>query len=494
MKRIFKTFFIISFFLSMLGCTDSNQSNISMISAPKNSNLKIVGQWECYDYKILDKNVASNEAIFDIFAKDILIKPTSLQVGEKLYNKIEYRLKLVDSDYSLSYEANFKLSDLNINHDNIKVYSVIYQNSLLCEIIYDEDEISYLYYQGILFSISYVDEIDNSEELQVDSEESEDGEDKNLNSSQGLLLGLKEKNKSTYDNTTAQYRTLWISMKDGEVEDVKSKKNIILARRNGFWEVEQHAYEDKAKEIYYEYIIVKSLDTSAETEPQINNADKLSVGKVLRKEINYISSDYVALEIKNNEKFALSPVYSFVPIDNVNTEKSMAIGDLYDKDDVKSFEERYRDVYSSISQENKSKLSKYISYSNFTLVRNKGHWELEGRISPILDHGEPVNFSLGIRPNKTTCNYDILTVPWKVLKGEVPLLVDAFTSPDGSLAVILTNEEVLVYKVIDGKIDSEPSKRIELKDGESVVMAEWSENDYVDKWASAFNKSSSIVG
>ena len=125
MKRIFKTFFIISFFLSMLGCTDSNQSNISMISAPKNSNLKIVGQWECYDYKILDKNVASNEAIFDIFAKDILIKPTSLQVGEKLYNKIEYRLKLVDSDYSLSYEANFKLSDLNINHDNIKVYSVV---------------------------------------------------------------------------------------------------------------------------------------------------------------------------------------------------------------------------------------------------------------------------------------------------------------------------------------------------------------------------------
>ena len=44
-----------------------------MIASPKNNKLDIIGEWACSDYKILDKNIASNEAIFDIFAKNVKI-------------------------------------------------------------------------------------------------------------------------------------------------------------------------------------------------------------------------------------------------------------------------------------------------------------------------------------------------------------------------------------------------------------------------------------
>ena len=43
-----------------------------------------------------------------------------------------------------------------------------------------------------------------------------------------------------------------------------------------------------------------------------------------------------------------------------------------------------------------------------------------------------------------------------------------------------------MYLIEDGKILEEPLRKIPLKDGESVIMAEWCEKDYVDKWESAF--------
>jgi hypothetical protein len=127
------------------------------------------------------------------------------------------------------------------------------------------------------------------------------------------------------------------------------------------------------------------------------------------------------------------------------------------------------------------------------MIRSNGKWVLQGRISPVLSGGKAFDYSLSIKPNKALINYDTLIIPWKVLKGEIPFIVDAFTSPNGKLAIIVTKNELDIYKIIDGKLDKSPTKIIPLKDGEKVIMSEWCEGDYVDKWSTAFRENSSII-
>ena len=85
-----------------------------------------------------------------------------------------------------------------------------------------------------------------------------------------------------------------------------------------------------------------------------------------------------------------------------------------------------------------------------------------------------------------------MSIPWKTLKSEIPFLVDAFTSPDGTLAIIVVEDELLIYSIANGMLSDSPLKRIELKDGEKVVMAEWCNKEYVDKWGAVFNNSKII--
>ena len=489
MKKICSIFLFLLLITFSIGCSSDNKINTSMIASPKNNKLDIIGEWACSDYKILDKNIASNEAIFDIFAKNVRILSSALEIDDICYNNVEYRLKLVKPDYALSYEVEDTIKDLGITGDRIRVYSIIYKNNLLCEFIYDSKELSYIYYQGILFYLNYEKAIDKNKEKVTTKEEDKIDNNSQNKSSQGLLLGLKVKEKN---KVSVEYKTIWISTKEGEVSDIRSKNKLILPRRNGIWEVEQKAYTDMNKNIYYEYLDVKPLDK--ENQISTANFDKISEGKILKEEINYISNDYVSLEIQNNERFSQSPVYRFIPIDNTTTNESIVIDDFFGEKDKESFEESYEKAYYSITNEDKTKLAKNINYSNFTMVREEGKWVLKGRISPIVSGILPIDFNLDFKPNKNICSYNILTVPWRALKSEVPFLVDAFTSPDGSLVVIMTKEELLIYTAKGGKLSDEPCKKIKLEGDESVVMTEWCENDYVYKWTTAFNKGSSIIG
>ena len=110
---------------------------------------------------------------------------------------------------------------------------------------------------------------------------------------------------------------------------------------------------------------------------------------------------------------------------------------------------------------------------------------LQGMISG-LNGAESTTYSLGIKANERLTSYDTLYIPWKSLKSELPFMADAYMSPSGRLAIILTKEEILIYLIEDGKISKEPLKNIPLKNEETVIMAEWCEKDYVDKWGSVF--------
>lgn len=101
-------------------------------------------------------------------------------------------------------------------------------------------------------------------------------------------------------------------------------------------------------------------------------------------------------------------------------ENSKVVSNIYNNDINKFYKEAYDSVYKELDNKKKEKLSKYIDYSNFTVVRNKGKWMLQGMISG-LNGEESVEYSLGIKANDRLISHDILYIPWKSLKSELPL-------------------------------------------------------------------------
>lgn len=491
MKRLYKIVLFIILLFCFSGCIESSSGDTIFVKSPNNLNLSIKGIWKLSAYNILDENIVTNEDIYNILSNDIIIKNNSIEVGGKLYTGISYKLKYVEPDYSLSYEANVTLDSLDIHSNIIEVYSITFDNNLLCEIIKKNNEKAYIYYQGILFDIIYSEDIINEEEKKEEESIVIKDDDNEFNSSQGILLGLKSKENGKEEES---YRTIWISVKSGTLQKIRQQNNIWLPRKSGFWILEDNKVEFKDKNIYYEYFLSRPIDAEINSEEYENNIYNMSEGKSVKKEINYIGSDYVAMEIKSNEKFADSPVYKVLPIDNILSEKGIEISELFTYNVDKMFKSSFDTEYIKADSTNKDKLNKSVNYSNYTLKRNNGMWSLVGRISPIIVGGEAIDFPLKITPSKSVVIYDTLVVPWKVLKGEIPLLVDAFTSPDASIAIIITNSDIKGYTINNGILVDDPFFSISLKEGEEVIMAEWCEDQYIDKWDLILKDNSIIIG
>ena len=488
MKKLIKYFSIIVFILLLNGCSTVGDESTNSIKAPNNDDLEIVGVWSVQDCEVLDDNLFSEEELERIKSNDVIIKSDKIILGEKLYKESNYKLKVVKNDYVISYEAKYSLDNLSLDSNYINVYSIMHQNNILGEFIYFSKEKSYFYYEGVLFSLKYKNEVNDNNDFEDKKQNGDFTKTITSNKAQGILLGLKTpmiNENGTYQRES--YRTLWISLKNSKLQDVKQKEYILVPRSNGFWKIESKVYNNQENNIYHEYFFASMLENGDKEEAEIKyiiDASSLDNGSIVYKKINYVGTNYIATEEINNSKY-ISDFYKILPIDNLYLNDGVVIQDIYDNDIINVYKQTYEDAYRNLDYDKKEELSKYLDYSNFTVVRNNGKWMLQGMISG-LNGAESVEYPIGIKANDRLTSYDTLYVPWKSLKNELPFMVDAYMSPSGRLAIILNKEEILVYMIEDGKILEEPLRKIPLKDGESVIMAEWCEKDYVDKWESVF--------
>lgn len=467
------------------GCNTGYDEKNNDLIGPSNNSIEIEGVWEVNNYTILDNKIAKDKKIQDLIDSSIIIENSQISIGNSTYDNINYKLKKVNQDYVITYEVETSLQDLGINDNNIKVYSINHDNNLIGEIIYINRDKTFLYYQGYLLDLKYNGDL-SEDNLEVDNNKINTSVSEDINTSEGILIGLKSKDSvdSNGGYIRGKYRTLWISTINGDIQTVGERKDIILPRNQGMWTVIPKVYKNDDENIYYEYFQAEPIE-SVNT---INEFDfnGLSSNKILKRNIKYISGDYIGTEVINNERFSESPVYEFLPLDNILTNSPIQIADIYGSVINSEYQRAYEDAYSSVSVNDRSKLNKYINYSNFTVVRNNGRWCLQGRISPIVGTLNSVDFSINEDVNSKLSKYNILTIPWKVLKGKIPLFLDAYTSPSGNLAIIIVKGEILVYTISNGQLSNTPIDRITINNDEEVIMSEWCENEYVKKWGSYF--------
>lgn len=114
-------------------------------------------------------------------------------------------------------------------------------------------------------------------------------------------------------------------------------------------------------------------------------------------------------------------------------------------------------------------------------------WIFKGRVNYMEDGNyQYKDFNINILPTKELISFDELAIPWKAIKAKVPEAVDAFTSPNEDLAIVLTYGHILVFRIENGELSDEPIERIKLNSGEKVVMAEWALGKYSLLWDEQF--------
>lgn len=488
-NRVIAFIFILIGLFSLTGCNSITINQLIEPRAPVNNNLIIKGYWQITDYKILDKNMYTSEKVNELKDTFININDNSVTINNTVYDGVKYKLKLVKGDYIISYQDNFTVKDLGVSNEEVNSISASDKNNNIFEFFFINNDKSYIYYQGVLLTVKRVGDA---------KEESHENNNKATNNStilsndyelnKGIYMTFKEPRKLKDDGTYTDesYRTLWISFKDNKIQPIEEADGIIFPRQSGIWTLSKKVLEEKG--VHKEYFVANSLDKKNKSvSPEIDDS-YLEDKKNIYRSLNYIGNNYISTEVYNGNNFKNNYTqYEMLPIDNLLAGKGLVFQDIVSKKYNDIYKKDYENAYAKLSKSQQQRLRKYIDYSNFGVVRDNGNWRLEGRISPANTDGEAYDYPISIQPPVNLVRYDSLFVPWKVLRNDVPSIKDAYTSPDGKMAIVIVENKLIIYRTSGNEL-LEPIKEFKLKDGEQVIMAEWCEGDYVDYWGNSFKE------
>lgn len=125
------------------------------------------------------------------------------------------------------------------------------------------------------------------------------------------------------------------------------------------------------------------------------------------------------------------------------------------------------------------------SGESWSIVRKPGQW-----IAQLADYGsaENLNGKIGYRLKDvpvelpaSVVSHDKLAVSWNDIKRLQPSAIDVFTSPKHDFVAVVTDRSIIIYPYIDQLIPSQ-LMTIPLQSNESVVMAQWATDQYVESW------------
>lgn len=488
------------------GCTAATSDNADRIGSPVNQTAPLEGSWKlvsCFPREDGQDNEEDDEG--RLSGEVIGFSGNSMIFGGDLLKNVSYKIKRVETGEYFLHKNHDMPEVLKLKGDDIYIISTFTDYKYSFEFIKDIDgkviaivDEQYYRMEKVSDSIDYAGNTVDVSDKSVTAEE-ENPRDTSLNS--GLLLGVRIPISTEDGLGDYEYRTYWISANDGVLRPVYYAENIYLPRKDGFWMfqvrkkleaegVEDYLYASRAP-------MLKVKDHAASKGAGISGDSlKNSSGRLetkLRKVVEYIGNDYVCVEnilYDNSKSASSSGVKTLRTLSADNLDGSgIKISDLAGENGTMAMES----AISEMKEDIKSKGIKYTGNGttdlNFSLFRKTGHWFFKGRLNFDAEGQLPyMDYNLNLIPPEDMVAYDTLQVPWKEMKDKLPQAVDIYTSPNGNLAVILTQNEMLFYAIENKSLSDEPLGRLSLTEGSAVVMAEWCTDNYVESWERSFLK------
>lgn len=482
----------------LTSCSINKFETKDRIKAPENNLPPIQGKWiieKAIDSPYKKGNIDNSESLI---GKEALFHGSATVIGEDYVIEPTFKLKSVMlSDYLL-YKYKIAPAELELSDGKAKIITIFSNNQYFYELIkFSENEMIVFVEDRFYFlkkSIEQIskDEIDryiNIEEsiMRISNIEEVD----TLRS--GILLGIKS---YFYDEINQvddwKYKTIWIRTNNRSIASVYEINDLLLPRKKGFWLVNveredlNNSLNDKINAIQKGKFKEEVFDDSASL--FIASSFDLKARGLypsMLKSILYIGNDYVsteAIDLSNNKK-----TLQVYPIDYLQDEKAIKISDIIGEDGLRIFKESAQSII-------KANSSILLNEESFGLARRNGYWIMKGRINYKSNDEEFYkDYNIKTIPPKELVNYDELVIPWNIIKSKVPEAIDAFTSPNEDIIIIVTRDNLLIYSINNHEISQKELGRIKLNNTETIVMAEWATGRYTMLWEEEILKNETVT-
>lgn len=497
-KKVLALLVLLTICFNVMSCSkiDINYNGDFLLS-PKADDLYINGVWKVKDVQILDKNLCGSKNKNDLMNISISFCDSMATIGTNTLMKPKTKLKKYYSNHYLLYQYDIDVNSLDIKDKSvINVISVYENNNMFCEVIANDSKNAYIYQNGVLYTVVKISDMNDKlpdmkkDDSQQKATVEQYANDHSYNSATGVFIGLKGvRYKDDLSNELKQdYRTLWISFSNNKLNPILEKKDLFVPRLKGFSVLSINHFISTTDNTR-ENVKISNIVNGDKEKIDDNSTDNNFIvheGSVRQKqkymEILFVSNDYFSAQYY--EGYSFSGYYGelkTLPLDNPNMSTGLSI-DILGKNALKSYEESIKAL------NNRYNKSYKVNPESFGLVRKNGYWALIARGNDSKGYHDS---DLNLLPTKKFVMYDRLCVGWSVIKDRVPNALDAVTSPTTRIALVMTSNKLFVYEIKNGELDREPLQTIELKDGETMVMAEWANNEFTDYWSKAFKSSGS---
>ena len=471
-------------------CLSYSSGTTSKVVPPQNKLIPIAGKWTAFDYNIIDATAFSSKDMEEWVGKIAQFNDDIGVFDEDICMNPSYKVKNVYLKDYLANEYNLKENILDENVDKVQIVTVTSKDRFFYEFIKYTDDKMAVYIDGAFILLKKVsDDIDvDYNKKVVDNYKKKMGvkSDHGKLLKSGILIGLRYDDKTNNKDgiPNYKYRTLWVSANNKEFNSVYEINNIFLPRKSGFWMVGTKNTENnnlKAQSIY-SYPVDKETKIMNKNN-KINASNTYNSSRtILCVGNDYVSTEYKEYEMnKNGGTDIKKAVYEVLPIDDVENAKAVKISDIAGENGKKVLMDEAGVFRTSLNKDRKSNIDTVPLEENFAIVRRNGHWVMVGRLN-FIDGSSYEDFNIRYVPPSRLINYDELSIPWNSIKAKVPDVIDAYTSPNKDIAVVITDSTILLYTINNNELSDRPQKKIKLKQGESVVMAEWATGGYVEKW------------
>ncbi|MBE6064540.1 hypothetical protein [Clostridium cochlearium] len=463
------------------------------IIPPENNKISIEGIWEVKKISIF--NNSYNKEDVDNFKVDNLIGEKAafnnqyVFLIDELSVNPQYKVKNVNIKDYFSYIYKINIEDIGLKNSNIsktEIISVISDGKLFYEFIKLDDSNLIVQREGVFFYLEKIEEDtekffseSNLKKLKIKEDTKKLEEDKLLRS--GVLIGIRDdslvKDTNGIGSQGSNYRTIWIPVKNRKVLDVVQVKDLFLPKIDGFWRVgvQRHIIrENSFKDEIFAYNNQEENNTVS-----IDDKNELNI----HKKIIFAGNDYLCMEYSKIQGDKSKDFYKVLPIHAVKNIRGVKISDIFGEDGKKAIKSSLEAFLASQDKTSIKNIEKEANEENFSLVRNNGYWIVKGRLNEKDPTGyDYKDYNININPSNKMVNFNAFYLSWNAVKSRVPDAIDAYTSPNKDVALIVTKDNIKIYEIKDNELGNKAIYKISIKKDESIVMAEWATGDYVEKW------------
>jgi len=485
MFRLYKVLLVGLSLLLLSGCADLSWTAAGKITPPVHNICPLEGQWKVSQDMQTDGNSGGDSQGWEgktvQFTQDVAI------LGDYVWSTPTFKIKKVNStNYLMTKYLNLS-STLMPDSKEVEVITVSSAENFLGEFMKIDDTKLIAFVQNKALYLQKVSDQVDSSLASANLNNFKMNEQSNPGVS-GVLVGLKIPKRpgaNGEDNTDVTYQTLWLAFDNKKLHPVLTGDDIFFPRSSGFWKLQVRQVQVGAKKEN----VLSAHDVATKVQEQqlspiTNSRGDVKIG-VGNKIMDYVGNDYVAVE--NDE---VGNYLQVLLVDKISASQGVTLSDLLGKSGTATFSNARTQARQSLNNiSNITSFDENGFEQNFGLIRKNGHWYLRGRIIySYLDANNPsyLDFNVNLIPPAKLIFYDTLCLSWQYVKDRVPDAVDAFTSPNQNMALVLTKTKLQVYAISAGQLGSEPLARIDLQTGASVIMAEWATSYYVDNWEKAF--------